>query len=94
MVGEGKQEGKKEEKKVRVMRDMMIGEAVQMHEAVAKIMFEYGLHCIGCAVSPYETIEQGCRGHGMDDKKIDEMIEKINKAIGGPEAEKDSEKKS
>jgi hybrid cluster-associated redox disulfide protein len=45
----------------------------------ASIMFEFGLHCIGCNLSPYETIEQGAKSHGLSDKNIKDMLDKINK---------------
>ena len=66
---------------IKVTRKTLIGEAVQIHPSVAAVMFEYGLHCIGCAVSTMESIEQGCSAHGLSDKQIDEMVEKINKEI-------------
>ena len=73
----------------KITREMKIGDAVKVHPEVAKIMFEYGLHCIGCAISPFESVEDGAKSHGMDDAKINEMVEKINKAI---ESEKEESK--
>jgi len=67
--------------KQHITKDMTIGEAVQKHPESAVVMMAYGLHCIGCHVAAYETIEQGCKGHGLDDKEIDKMIDDINKAI-------------
>jgi hybrid cluster-associated redox disulfide protein len=69
----------KNEKKI--TRKTLIGDAVREHPKVAAIMFEYGLHCIGCVVSTMETIEQGCSAHGLSDKQIDEMVKKINNSI-------------
>jgi len=48
-----------------------------------EILTDIGLHCIGCFASQFETLEQGCKGHGMSDNEIDELIKKlseINKA--------------
>ena len=64
-----------------ITKDMNIGEAVQKHREAAFVMFKYGLHCIGCHVSAFESIESGCKGHGMPDDVIDEMIDEINKTI-------------
>ena len=66
---------KKQEK---ITRQTMIADAVKLNPMAPQIMFSYGLHCIGCHVSLYETIEQGCMGHGMDGKEIDKMIEELN----------------
>ena len=67
--------------KQNITKNMTIGEAVQKHPESAVVMMSYGLHCIGCHVAAFETIEQGCKGHGLDDKEIDKMIDDINKAI-------------
>ncbi len=63
-----------------IKKDMPLGEVVQKHPETAEILFKNGLHCVGCHVSAYETIEQGARAHGMDDTKIDTMLEDMNKA--------------
>ncbi len=64
-----------------VTKDMTIGEVVGKYPETSSIMLSYGLHCVGCAVNPYETIEQGCLGHGIDKKTITNLIKDINKAI-------------
>ncbi|MEM4336661.1 MAG: DUF1858 domain-containing protein [Candidatus Woesearchaeota archaeon] len=63
---------------VNVTRKTIIAEAVQKNKNAAKIMYKYGLHCIGCHISPYETIENGARMHGIAEKDIDNMIKEIN----------------
>lgn len=68
----------------KVSKDMTIGEVVRLYPAAAEIMLSYGLHCVGCHVNPFESIEQGCKGHGMADQVIEEMVSKINEAVGGP----------
>lgn len=67
--------------KNKVDKNITLGEAVQKFPQSAEIMMKYGLHCIGCHVAAWETIEQGATAHGMNDKEIDKMIEEINKAI-------------
>ena len=42
-------------------------------------LFDAGLHCIGCSASQFENLEQGCKGHGMSDEEISELIKKLNK---------------
>ena len=44
-----------------------------------RILFEYGMHCIGCAMAGDETLEQGCVAHGMSKKEIKELLKKLNK---------------
>lgn len=61
-----------------VTKDMTIGEIVQTHPNSAPIMMNYGLHCIGCHVATWESLEDGARGHGLSDEQLDKMVEEIN----------------
>lgn len=58
--------------------DMMLGEAIEKYPDTAKVMFKHGLHCIGCHVSAYETIEQGAMAHGID---VGKLLDDMNKAL-------------
>jgi len=80
-----------------VTKEMLLGEVVAQYPKAAFVMLQYGLHCIGCHVSAYETIEQGCAGHGMPPHVMEEMIEDLNefiadeasgKASGSPEQQR------
>lgn len=44
-----------------------------------EILRDVGLHCIGCFASQFETLEQGCKGHGMSDDDINGLIKSLNK---------------
>jgi len=64
-----------------INKDMMIGDAVAKHPAVAEVLTKFGLHCVGCHVNTMESIEEGAKGHGMTDETITQMVEEVNKAI-------------
>jgi hybrid cluster-associated redox disulfide protein len=61
-----------------VNKEMLIGEAVNKYPEIVEIMFKHGMHCIGCGMTAYESIEQGCMGHGLDEKDVDEMVKEMN----------------
>jgi hybrid cluster-associated redox disulfide protein len=63
----------------KITKEMGIMEIIQKKPAAAPVMMDYGLHCLGCAASQFESLEQGCLAHGIDEEKIKEMVEKINK---------------
>lgn len=63
-----------------INKDTTIGDAIQAFPKASEIFLEYGLHCVGCHVNPYESIEQGSRGHGMSDELIQKMVSDVNKA--------------
>ena len=49
-----------------ITKDMTLGDAITKFPGAGEVMFKHGLHCIGCHISAYETIEQGAAAHGID----------------------------
>jgi hybrid cluster-associated redox disulfide protein len=37
---------------------------------------KHGLHCVGCHVSAFESIEEGAMAHGID---VDALVADLNK---------------
>ena len=56
-----------------------LNEIVSGDEKAAEILFESGMMCIGCPMGMQETLEQGCKAHGMSDKEISKLVEKLNR---------------
>jgi len=67
--------------KEKITKDMQLGELVSKYPEAAQVMLKHGMHCIGCQMSAFETIEQGAKGHGMNDKQLDEMVKKMNNSL-------------
>ncbi len=44
----------------------------------AELLADYGLHCISCFFSEYDTLETGAKVHGMSDTDVEDMVEEIN----------------
>ena len=63
----------------KVTKDMLIGDIVQRYPEAVQVMLEAGLHCVGCHVATWETLEQGAAGHGIDP---DKLVDMINKKVG------------
>ena len=61
-----------------VNRETTIGDVVGKYPQAAQILTDKGLHCVGCSVQYWESIENGFRGHGMPDEMIDETIDELN----------------
>lgn len=66
-------------KQVKITKDMSIEEIINKHPNSAEIMFNYGLHCVGCHVASSESLEEGAKAHGLNDKQIADMVKEINK---------------
>lgn len=40
-----------------------------------------GLHCVGCQAATWETLEAGMFGHGMSEKDVERLVERLNKLL-------------
>lgn len=64
---------------------MLLIEAFQTEgvnvDAMAEVLYNYGMHCLGCALSHGETIEQAAMAHGVDPV---EMLDALNEAAKSP----------
>ncbi len=43
----------------------------------AEILFKAGMGCECCPMAQQESLEDGCKAHGMNKKQIDELIKKL-----------------
>ena len=71
----------KEVKSQLITKDMTIGDVVAKYPSCIEALQAAGVHCVGCHVSYYETLEQGFKGHGMNDEDVDTVIASLNKAV-------------
>ena len=60
---------------MKVTKDSIIGDVLDMAPATAQFFFEIGMHCLGCPSARSESIEMACAVHGTD---ADELVAKIN----------------
>ena len=65
-----------------ITKEMLIGDLIRKYPAAVRPLAEAGFHCIGCPASSMESIEDGAKAHGLNDKQIGELIEKMNEAAG------------
>ena len=57
-----------------ITKEMTIGEILRMKPAVAPVLMEMGMHCLGCPSAQGESLEEAAMVHGMD---IDALMAKI-----------------
>lgn len=58
-----------------------MGDIVETHPEVIETLLDLGVQCVGCHVSPYESLEDGFRGHGMNEDEIQGALQKLNEVI-------------
>jgi hybrid cluster-associated redox disulfide protein len=72
----------KRKKKIKpITKDMNLGDVIFKYPQLAEIFTDYGLHCIGCFAIGFDTIEMGCKVHGLDDEAIEEMMLRVNEVL-------------
>lgn len=65
----------------KITKDMKFSEVLKQYPESVEVLFEKGMHCVGCSMGAFETIEQGAVIHGIDaDELVKEMNAKVSKA--------------
>ena len=64
-----------------ITKEMTIADVIEKYPSTIETLLMTGVHCIGCHVSYYETLEQGMKGHSLTDEEIDNAIKEMNKII-------------
>jgi hybrid cluster-associated redox disulfide protein len=62
----------------KIHKDMIIMDVVKEYPDTMEVFFEYGIHCVGCSNSMFETVEQGADLHGFN---LEELIDDLNSVL-------------
>ena len=66
---------------VKIEKETIIGDILDIAPQSAPLFFAIGMHCLGCPSSRGETVEEACMVHGIDvDKLLALVNEEANKA--------------
>ena len=60
---------------VKIEKDTIIGDVLDIAPQAAPLFFAIGMHCLGCPSSRGETVEEACMVHGVD---VDKMLALVN----------------
>jgi len=63
---------------MKITKKTNMNELLMKKPELAGLLLQSGMGCVGCPMSMGETIEEGCKVHGMSDKEIDKLIDKMN----------------
>ena len=74
----------------KITKETAIGKILEICPEAAEILLSYGVHCVGCHVSPFEPLAEGFIGHGLGEAEITEAVEKINASIKKNQSTSDS----
>lgn len=59
-----------------ITKKTIIGDIIDKEPEKINILLDAGMHCIGCAISEDETLEEACMVHGID---VDDLVEELNR---------------
>jgi hybrid cluster-associated redox disulfide protein len=61
-----------------ITKDMTIEDVVTQYPESMMVFMKHGLHCVGCHVSAFESIEDGAIAHGIN---VDALVADLNKVV-------------
>ena len=61
-----------------VTKEMTIGDVLNINRGTARILMEFGMHCLGCPHSIGESLEDACAAHGTN---ADELVRQLNEFL-------------
>lgn len=59
---------------MKISKDMLIGELIQIDQGIIAILLGAGMHCIGCPSAQGESLEEACMVHGIDSNELEAAI--------------------
>jgi len=63
-----------------ITKSTPIKELLEKHPAVVEVLMGYGLNCVNCHFSMYDTLESGLKIHGLD-HEIDMILRDLNEVV-------------
>ena len=61
-----------------VTKEMIIREVLMLNPGTARILMEFGMHCLGCPHATAESLEAACAVHGIN---VDELVHQLNEYL-------------
>ena len=71
-----------------ISRESTIGEIVQKYPEVVDTLSGFGVHCVGCSVSAWETLQEGFSSHGMTEEDVENAVQVLNQVVASHTSEK------
>lgn len=61
-----------------ITKEMTIEDVVAKYPETMIVFMRHGLHCVGCHVSAFESIEEGSMAHGIN---VDALVLDLNNVV-------------
>ena len=73
---------------MKISKDMIIGQILEMDPNMAGILMAGGMHCIGCPSAQMETVEEAAYVHGIEPELL---ITRVNAFVDAQDKEAKAE---
>ena len=64
-----------------ITKQTPINHLIENYPEAAEILMGYGLHCVGCHFSSFDTLEDGAMMHGLSDEDVELMLKDVNSVL-------------
>ncbi|MBD3164633.1 DUF1858 domain-containing protein [Candidatus Woesearchaeota archaeon] len=64
---------------MQITKDTLIGDLVKQKPESVNVLMKHGMHCIGCSVATWETLEQACQSHGISVNNLVGDLKEVKK---------------
>jgi hybrid cluster-associated redox disulfide protein len=63
-----------------IKKEDTIEQVVTKYPETTMVFMKHGLHCVGCHVSAFESIEEGGAAHGIN---VEALVAELNRVVEG-----------
>ncbi|MGB3988477.1 MAG: DUF1858 domain-containing protein [Minisyncoccales bacterium] len=64
--------------KMKIVKEMKIGDLLRNHPEVVDVFLKYGLSCVGCPMSDPESVEEAALVHNIN---LKDLLKELNDAV-------------
>lgn len=73
----------KNEKQIgKILPETPINKLLKKHPESVDVLMSYGLNCVNCSFSSFDTLKNGLKIHGLD-HEIEMILRDLNRVISG-----------
>ena len=60
-----------------ITADQTIEQLLTMQPGAARVLVDRGMHCVGCAIAPFETIAEACAIYDVSVEELCAALERL-----------------
>lgn len=61
---------------MRIAEDMTVDEVMRRWPATIRAFLDSRMHCVGCPIATFHTVDDACREHGVDRSTFLAMLQR------------------